>query len=70
MLFLAFVSEMALPEAIRPFVAILPTSSMSYVLYEIMSDTGALFSNLYKIVILFAWAIGCGALAALTFRWE
>lgn len=70
MLFLAFVPEMALPDAIRPFVAILPTSSMSYAHYEIITGTGTLSSNLENVVIPVVWAVGCGALAAFTFRWE
>jgi len=70
MMSLAFVPEMAFPESIRPFVAILPTSSMSYLLYEIITDTGTLSSNLDNVAILVGWLAGCSAVAAFTFRWD
>jgi len=66
----SFFSYERFPEAVQPFIRVLPLTALNDALRAIMNDGVGLLETLPQLLILTAWGIVCFLVALKIFRWQ
>ncbi|HYV39882.1 MAG TPA: ABC transporter permease [Gemmataceae bacterium] len=65
-----FFSSKRFPEAVQPLIQALPLTQVNDALREVMLEGGGITDVAWRIGVLLAWTVVCGALALKWFRWR